>query len=139
MSMISELVDRLRTESKSMGKYGTDYMATLLMQASDTIIMLSEKARADRPQGEVDAVEIYEKAESQLERNEITVGEFEKIIEPLKHLSYGRPQGEWIRDGHHIRCKKCGTYFCDTDREGDPYPQNFCPNCGARMKGANSE
>ena len=52
MSMISELVDRLRTESKSMGKYGTDYMATLLMQASATIIMLSEKAKADRPQGE---------------------------------------------------------------------------------------
>lgn len=52
MSMISDIVDRLRTESKSMGKYGTDYMATLLMQASDTIIMLSEKARADRSQGE---------------------------------------------------------------------------------------
>ena len=52
MSMISDLVDRLRTESKSMGKYGTDYMATLLMQASATIITLSEKARADRPQGE---------------------------------------------------------------------------------------
>ena len=52
MSMISDLVDRLRVESKSMGKYGVDYMATLLMQASDTIIMLSEKARADRPQGE---------------------------------------------------------------------------------------
>ena len=52
MSMIGELVDRLRRESKSMGKYGVDYMATLLMQASDTIIMLSEKARADRPQGE---------------------------------------------------------------------------------------
>ena len=52
MSMISDLVDRLRTESKSMGKYGTDYMATLLMQASTTIITLSEKARADRPQGE---------------------------------------------------------------------------------------
>lgn len=49
---------------------------------------------ADIPQGEVDAVEIYEKAESQLERNEITVGEFEKIIEPLKHLSYGTPQGK---------------------------------------------
>lgn len=50
MSMISNLVDRLRAESKSMGKYGVDYMATLLMEASDTIIMLSEKARADRPQ-----------------------------------------------------------------------------------------
>ena len=52
MSMISDLADRLRVESESMGKYGVDYMATLLMQASDTIIMLSEKARADRPQGE---------------------------------------------------------------------------------------
>lgn len=51
MSMISDLVDKLRVESKSMGKYGTDYMATLLMQASDTIVMLSEKARADRPNG----------------------------------------------------------------------------------------
>ena len=52
MIMIGDLVNRLRVESKSMGKYGVDYMATLLMQASDTIIMLSEKARADRPQGE---------------------------------------------------------------------------------------
>ena len=51
MSMINNLVNRLRAESKSMGKYGTDYMATLLMDASDTIIMLSEKARADRPTG----------------------------------------------------------------------------------------
>lgn len=50
-----------------------------------------------------------------------------------------RPSGEWIRDGHHIRCKKCGAYFCDTDREGDSYPQDFCPNCGARMKGANTD
>lgn len=51
MSMISELVDRLRVESKSMGKYGVDYMSTLLMDASDTIVMLSEKARAARPNG----------------------------------------------------------------------------------------
>ena len=47
MSMISELVDRLRAESKSMGKYGVDYMATLLARSADTIEMLSEKARAD--------------------------------------------------------------------------------------------
>ena len=45
MSMISELVDSLRTEAKSMGTYGTDYMATLLMRSADTIEMLSEKAR----------------------------------------------------------------------------------------------
>lgn len=52
MSMISDLVDKLRVESKSMGKYGVDYMATLLMRSADTIEMLSEKARTDRPQGE---------------------------------------------------------------------------------------
>lgn len=50
MSMISELVDRLRAESKSMGKYGVDYMATLLARSADTIEMLSEKARADTSQ-----------------------------------------------------------------------------------------
>ena len=66
MSIISDLVDRLRVESKSMGKYGTDYMATLLMQASDTIIMLSEKARADRPQGWIPCSERLPKAEEKV-------------------------------------------------------------------------
>ena len=39
----------------------------------------------------------------------------------------------WIIDGHHIQCSKCGETMCNTDREGDPIPRNFCPNCGARM------
>jgi len=43
--------------------------------------------------------------------------------------------GEWIYDGHHRRCNRCGTYFCNTDREGDTIPNNFCPNCGADMRG----
>lgn len=51
---------------------------------------------ADRQQGEVDAVEIYERAEHNLEQGYITIGEFDKRIEPLRHLCYGRPQGEWI-------------------------------------------
>ena len=38
------------------------------------------------------------------------------------------------KDGHHIMCKSCGAYFCDRDREGDQYPQNFCPNCGKSVK-----
>lgn len=46
-----------------------------------------------------------------------------------------RPQGEWIIDGHHIRCTKCNEYICNTDREGDKIPDNFCPNCGADMRG----
>ncbi len=50
--------------------------------------------------------------------------------------SANRPQGEWIKDGHHLRCNQCGVCFCNKDREGDEYPQDFCPSCGARMKGA---
>ena len=43
-------------------------------------------------------------------------------------------RGKWIRDGHHIRCDQCGMYICDTDREGDRIPTEFCPNCGADMR-----
>lgn len=47
---------------------------------------------------------------------------------------YARSQGEWIIDGHHIRCNRCNEYICDTDREGNKIPDNFCPNCGAFMQ-----
>lgn len=36
------------------------------------------------------------------------------------------------RNGHHIHCQKCGEYWCDTDRELDPFPMNFCPSCGRK-------
>ena len=100
MSMISDLVDRLRTESKSMGKYGTDYMATLLMQASTTIITLSEKARADRPQGKW-------------------------LIEKT------------LYDNYNYRCSYCDWYECHAYSDVEPY--NYCPDCGARMKGADDD
>lgn len=47
-------------------------------------------------------------------------------VEPVRH-------GHWEQDGHHIRCSKCRTYFCITDREGDSFPINYCPCCGAKM------
>ena len=37
-----------------------------------------------------------------------------------------RPQGKWI----FSRCDKCGAYH-------DGMYRNFCPNCGADMKGGN--
>ena len=53
-------------------------------------------------------------------------------VEPVRH-------GHWEQDGHHIRCSECGTYFCITDREGDSFPINYCPCCGARMDGEEQE
>ena len=106
MSMISDLVDRLETESKSMGKYGTDYMATLLMQASATIITLSEKARADRPQGEWIPCT--------------------KRGLPLTELGR-RERQEW----YGYKCSKCNFIYKGNALTESP----FCQNCGADMKG----
>ena len=81
---------------------------------------------------------------------------FEELQDDLFNLetspSADRPQGEWIEhkertivmDGNFIdffpteyECSNCGlrraTYFINS-----PLP-NYCPNCGARMKGADYE
>ena len=51
--------------------------------------------------------------------------------------SADRPQGEWIEqedDYHHYwECSECGMGVGLDDI------RNFCPNCGARMKGADDE
>lgn len=36
------------------------------------------------------------------------------------------------KDGHHIRCVKCNSYWCITDREGNAFPMNYCPECGRK-------
>ena len=47
--------------------------------------------------------------------------------------SADRPQGEWIDDGFAHRCSICGKQGV-----GIEY-YNYCPNCGAMMKGADDE
>lgn len=59
---------------------------------------------------------------------------FQKTVCEQRLYCPERPQGEWIIDGHHRRCKKCGEYFCMADIEGNEIPSNFCPNCGAKMQ-----
>ena len=46
-----------------------------------------------------------------------------------------RKKGKWIIEGHHILCNRCENIMCSRDREGDLIPRNFCPNCGADMRG----
>ena len=58
------------------------------------------------------------------------------LINDLEKLPSAQPErikGRWEQDGHHIKCDQCGMYMCDTDREGDRIPTEFCPSCGAKM------
>ena len=65
--------------------------------------------------------------------------QLEKAIKAIP--SADRPQGEWILqdDEHHIEkiylCSNCENF----EAWGEYEKYNYCPNCGARMKGADDE
>lgn len=82
---------------------------------------------------------VYEDAERRLERNEITLGEFERLVD-IEVIEPKR--GEWIDKsrilyndwGHYYyrECSLCGYKREDDNPDNDT---NFCPNCGADMRG----
>ena len=95
---------------------------------------------ADRPQGNVDAVDIFEREMHNLEQGYITLGEFDERIEPLRHLCYDRPQGKWIdSQGRPMRLYESYSANCSACGEWSEYLTEYCPHCGARMKGADDE
>jgi len=105
--------------------------------ASDTVIVLPS---SDRPTGEVNAVEIYEKAVNDLDHNRITLGEFNKRIEPLKHLFYDRPTGKWVFDddeGEYV-CSGCKRLADINTTTGEWVLSRYCGDCGAYMVNNNS-
>ena len=70
----------------------------------------------------------------------------ESICEALHKIR--RPRGEWIEDPINkniMYCSNCkASYTKDFLREMSLYHEpkdmpDFCPNCGARMKGADDE
>ena len=95
---------------------------------------------ADRPQGDVDAVDIFEREMHNLEQGYITLGEFDERIEPLRHLCYGRPQGEWIDKGRNLwGCSNCGMeIYSESEQDRNEF-HKWCSRCGCRMKGADDE
>ena len=79
---------------------------------------------------------VYEDAERRLERNEITLGEFERLVD-IEVIELKR--GEWIHPYHYglalpeHQCSVCGEW------ENSDTESNFCPNCGADMRGKDDE
>ena len=74
---------------------------------------------------------------------------FQDAIEALP--SADRPQGEWVDEAdkydasfgiHDYRCSNCNSYADEYIGGHEWYTAgkpNFCPHCGARMKGADDE
>lgn len=77
---------------------------------------------------------LYKEANRLLDKSKISLGEYERMIEPLNEEV--RKEGYWISHGDD-QCSECGMSFPDL------YPlynsASYCPNCGARMKGASDE
>lgn len=75
-------------------------------------------------------LELLRDADRKLDHGEITIGEYEKMIAPLKD-AVSVTHGRWING----KCDKCGGHAPFWAMATTYYPSKFCPNCGARMDG----
>lgn len=56
-----------------------------------------------------------------------------------KLLANYRPQGEWIETSEGTKCSNCHKLPYDDGEYIADWHSDFCPNCGARMKGVDDE
>ena len=82
----------------------------------------------------MDAVKIYEDAVRKLEKSEITLGEFEQIIAPLRNVIQSK-YGKWLPDnrcgGGYWVCSSCKN---PTEAFAADVLYKYCPFCGAKME-----
>ena len=82
-------------------------------------------------------IELYEKYQPSLATHVYEFGEKLKALPIVKE----RPHGEWIPKAVHncwtrFECSVCGYYHEPVHDFGESKPDfNFCPNCGADMRG----
>ena len=64
------------------------------------------------------------------------------MITPKMKLPSAQPErktGKWINEGRIIRCNKCKIGYATVKGMKSALTYNFCPNCGADMRGKQDE
>lgn len=86
-----------------------------------------------RRENDMTYYELFTKAENLLNRNQITLGEYEEMVKPLNEEI--RKEGHWIKHiddifpaDSTIECSVCH------EEQYTTIDDNFCPNCGAKME-----
>ena len=67
--------------------------------------------------------------------------EYRALSLAIKTLETGRTKGMWIYQPNHTHLDNVQKYHCSTNKCGwqQNYKTNFCPNCGADMRGKTVE
>ena len=61
-----------------------------------------------------------------------------QTVEEMKSAEPERKKGRWIKVGHwgrSYKCNQCGNYLDFDGVNAGRGDANFCPNCGAEMRG----
>ena len=56
-------------------------------------------------------------------------------VDKMPTIEPERKKGAWINKGRIIRCNKCKTGYAVVKGMKSALTYNFCPNCGADMRG----
>lgn len=85
-----------------------------------------------------DIIEKFANGPSQLDKDQI-IYLINRV--PSFNRSFNRPKGKWTTVSHstggHV-CSQC-HWYASSYLNGDEYLSNFCPNCGADMRGEDKE
>ena len=69
---------------------------------------------------------------------ELNLSEIKEALDTLPSAEPERKKGNWIKVGHWGRtykCNQCGNYLDFDGVNAGRGDVNFCPNCGADMRG----
>ena len=83
----------------------------------------------------ITAWEKYPVMAEQIKGVEVAIG----YVELIPSTQPERKKGKWINSGRIIRCNKCKIGYATVKGMKSALTYNFCPNCGADMRGEQDE